>query len=111
MTPEEAIAWCKEAEKRGLQLMSDMGTAISESMSSPTMPSDDSILTMLIDTAKKMKDYTENALEAVNTMAAALLDAVKEAINEAITKDPKEIPTAADITAAIKTAIEKAGNN
>lgn len=94
--------------EKGLQLMADMGTAVVAKMSSPTMPSDTTIKNALMDTAKTVDDYTEQAAEAVKDMANRLLSSVKSAISSAISKDPPEIPKPSDIASAIYTAIQNA---
>ena len=89
--------------------MTDMGTEIVASMGGkPSMPSDTSIKNTLSEVAKKVDDYTEKAATAVQEMADALLEAVKEPIQKAISKDPKEIPKPTDISASIYKAIQDA---
>lgn len=108
MTPEEAAQFCVEAAAKGTQLMTDMGTKIVASMSSPSMPSDSALIGILENTAKTMSDYTEKAASAVTEMANTLLSSVKGAIQSAISKTPPKMPAPTDITAAIKTTIESA---
>ena len=100
MTPEE----------KGIQLMADMGTKISE-VAGKTMPSDSAITNALKEVAEAVDDYTEKAAQAVQDMADALLSAVKGAIQVAISKDPPEQPSPESIQAAIYQAILDADPN
>lgn len=98
--------------EKGLKLMADMGSAVVEKMGGrPTMPSDSSIKNALIDTAKKIDDYTSQALDAVKDMAERLLSAVKSAISAAIGKTDPEVPKPSDIASSIYQAILDAGKN
>ncbi len=94
--------------EKGLKLMADMGAGIVAKMSSPSMPSDSSIKNTLMEVAKKIDDYTEEAASAVKEMADKLLNAVKSAISSAISKDPPKMPKASDIASSIYQAIKDA---
>ena len=94
--------------EKGMRLMADMGAGIVAKMSSPSMPSDTSIKNTLMEVARTIDDYTEQAASAVKEMADRLLGAVKSAISSAISKNPPEMPKPTDIASAIYQAIRNA---